>query len=191
MGVVFDKKTDDELRKHLIGNSDYSRNPGKVDNLKTKAKVLREYFSNQDVKVETLLNSGFTTLGFISIQGNDIKVDNETVIEVIRQGASYANVILEDGPRMQFEIGYADLASPKQHYVRSPRRAGTSEELEELICQSGADYDSVFNSTENSISFSDEISIKDDDKFWDILGIAKKFHIFRKGEKAFEMEFEV
>ena len=191
MDVVLDKKTDKELRTYLSDSGKFTRNENKAEVLKLRAKVLKDYFKGQDVTVDKIMNSGFTTLGFISLNGNDINVDDEQIVEVIRQGAAYANVILDSNYNMHFELGYTELASSKPYNIRSQRREGTAAELEDLIVKWSANYDIVSDTTPNSISFADEFTIRNDHQFWDILGIVKGFHIFRSGTKAIRIEFEI
>ena len=99
------------LKKDLTEGGITKRDPDKVKQLEQKCDDLRTFFAEQgaDVTVELTLNSGFNSLAFISVQGKSIHMFDKRIVDSIREGASYANIILADPGKIVFELGYTGL----------------------------------------------------------------------------------
>ena len=105
-----DYNFEDLLRMDMTGSGQTKRNPAKVKVLEEKVEKLKEYFKGTDVKVKLILDTGFNTLAFISIKGKSIDINNKEILKLIKENASYANIILDNPMYVEFELGYADLS---------------------------------------------------------------------------------
>lgn len=98
------------LRSDLQSSGITKRSPKKIDDLKAKAETLQSLFDKQgfDVKVKVNFNSGFNSLGFISIEGKTIPLLSKQVSDIIEE-AAYVNIILDDPEQIVFEMAFTNL----------------------------------------------------------------------------------
>lgn len=100
---------DDILKMDLTDSGITKRNPVKLEKLKAKAAELRKYFKPSGTEVKLIINTGFNSLGFISISGKSIHVFDKEIMQMIKEDAAYVNIIFDDPERITFEIGYVNL----------------------------------------------------------------------------------
>lgn len=104
------KSFEDLLRMDMPESGMTKRDPKKVDALISRADELECLLEDYDINVDLILHTGFNTLAFIALSGDQIDIYDRRTLDLIREGTSYANVYHDDNRELTFELGYADLS---------------------------------------------------------------------------------